>query len=308
MERLFKQYLWVLNLAVVVAAGWMAARTVSALAAARLAKPPTIEVPKTTRAAKSLRSLTATVDKKALARLFGMALPEANAEAPSPEPELPPPGTSVPSSLNATLIATVEATPPEYSLAVITDNSTRETGVYGIGDRLMGSAEILKVERRRVLVRNNGRTEYLEMDLEEAAGRKVAALGPSLAPARRMPEKEDSGLGSGIRKVGPNEYSVPQSEIEAAMTDLNKIATQARIVPAFKNGVAQGFKLFSIRPGSIYAKIGIQNGDVIKKINGYDINSPDKALEVYSKLKDARRVEVEIERRGKTITKVYTIE
>ena len=32
---------------------------------------------------------------------------------------------------------------------------------------------------------------------------------------------------------------------------------------AFKDGVAQGFKLISIRPDSIYSKIGIVNGDVI---------------------------------------------
>jgi general secretion pathway protein C len=72
--------------------------------------------------------------------------------------------------------------------------------------------------------------------------------------------------------------------------------------------VANGFKLFSIVPDSLYSKIGIQNGDVIRRINGYEMNSPDKALEVYQKLRDANRIEVELERRGDTIRKQYAIE
>ncbi len=82
---------------------------------------------------------------------------------------------------------------------------------------------------------------------------------------------------------------------------------QARIVPAFKDGVATGFKLFSIRPDSLYTKIGIQNGDVIKRINGFDINSPDKALEVYTKLKESNRIEIEIDRNGANVRKTYNV-
>ena len=76
----------------------------------------------------------------------------------------------------------------------------------------------------------------------------------------------------------------------------------------FKDGKAQGFKLFSIRPGSLYSKIGIQNGDIVQRINGYEMNSPDKALEIYQKLRDANRIEVELERRGETVRKTYSIE
>ena len=82
---------------------------------------------------------------------------------------------------------------------------------------------------------------------------------------------------------------------------------QARIVPAFKDGVAKGFKLFSIRPDSIYTKIGVQNGDVIRRINGYDLNSPEKALEIYSKLKEASRIDIELERNGSVVRKTYNV-
>ena len=78
-------------------------------------------------------------------------------------------------------------------------------------------------------------------------------------------------------------------------------------MPSFKNGVANGVKLFQIQPGSLYSAIGIENGDVITRINGYEINSPDKALEVYQKLRDSRHITIECERNGQAIRKEYTV-
>jgi len=47
---------------------------------------------------------------------------------------------------------------------------------------------------------------------------------------------------------------------------------------------------------------------VIRRINGYEMNTPDKALEIYQKLRDASRIEIEIERRGDVLRKSYSIE
>ena len=45
--------------------------------------------------------------------------------------------------------------------------------------------------------------------------------------------------------------------------------------------------MYAIRPNSLFGKIGLQNGDTIKSINGIDMSSPDKALEVYTKVRVA---------------------
>jgi len=87
-----------------------------------------------------------------------------------------------------------------------------------------------------------------------------------------------------------------RSEFNNALTNLPDLATKARIVPSFKNGVADGFKLFSIVPGLAVRKGWDPNGDVIRRINGYEMNTPDKALEIYQKLRDASRIEIEMER------------
>jgi general secretion pathway protein C len=139
----------------------------------------------------------------------------------------------------------------------------------------------------------------------------VAALPvpiPAVAVASKGGDAPPSTvLGDGIKSLSENEYEIPRKEIDKTLSNLNDVAMQARIVPAFKDGVAQGFKLFSIRPDSIYTKIGIQNGDVIKRINGFDLNSPEKALEIYSKLKEAGRIDIEVERNGAAVRKTYNV-
>ena len=73
-------------------------------------------------------------------------------------------------------------------------------------------------------------------------------------------------------------------------------------------GKPVGFKLFSIKPGSLYSKIGLQNGDVINRINGFEMSSHEKGLEVYQKLKDSSSVTVDIKRRGKPMSLDYAIQ
>ena len=46
---------------------------------------------------------------------------------------------------------------------------------------------------------------------------------------------------------------------------------------------------------------------MIQRINGYEINSPDKALEVYQKLRDASHISIEIERNGQLLRKEYNV-
>ncbi len=71
--------------------------------------------------------------------------------------------------------------------------------------------------------------------------------------------------------------------------------------------MANGFKLFSIQPGSLYSAIGMENGDVIQRINGYEINSPEKALELYQKLRESSHMTIELERNGQPVRKEYNI-
>ncbi|HTP25987.1 MAG TPA: type II secretion system protein GspC, partial [Anaeromyxobacteraceae bacterium] len=220
--------------------------------------------------------------------------------------------TPTKSGLRAQLVAAVVAEQPSQSFASITDLNSRETRIYGVGDDVQG-ASLLSVERMRddgdglgtgfkivAIVCNSGRKEFL--DFEQAEGSPQAHSPASMRAADAPGDPNEA-----VKKVSDNRYELPKKFIDDTLHNLNAVATQARIVPSFKNGVANGFKVFSIQPGSLYSNIGVENGDVIQRINGYEMNSPDKALEIYQKLQDAPHISIEIERNGQMIRKEYSI-
>lgn len=247
--------------------------------------------------------------------------------------------SAVPSELRARLVGTAVFSDPVFSLASIVDEGAgrnAEADLYSINEcpeqkptipdagpdlhgpsrtpckDLLEDAEVRVIDAERVYIynRTEERFEYLELGAEETKGPRVsAAKRPTKRKTKRTSKRTKFAdeLAEHIKKTGDNTYDVEQEGVNKALGDLSKLATQARIVPAFEGGEAVGFKLFSIRPGSLYSKVGIQNGDVISRINGYEINSPDKALEIYQKLKNAKEIAVDLKRRGKPLSLQYNI-
>jgi general secretion pathway protein C len=310
MDTLFRRYFWTVNLAFILLASFLVARTVNAFVAAALTPVPSGAAAARRAAAPARVAPLATLDMERFARLVGLPLPPPPVPVSEPvvaEVDLNAP--PVKSGLRVKLLGTLVSSDPLWSFASVQDVSTNRAQSYMVGDRIMG-AEVLDIERERVIVLNNNRREFI--DNQPGSGEGMAPPLPS-GPAVQPPIVTASVApgtavtGSGIKQLTDNEYEVPKTEIDKTMANLNDVAMQARIVPAFKDGVAQGFKLFSIRPDSIYSKIGVQNGDVIRRINGLDLNSPEKALEVYSKLKEAPRIDIELERNGATVRKTYNV-
>lgn len=303
-ERLFKRNFWVVNLLFMFGAGLLVARTGNAFLESALLPLPSA------RAAASKKALVseplATLSLERLAKVTGLPVP-------APEPVVLEPTTPVVdlnaapvrSSLRVRLLGTlVNERTPEWSIASIQDVTTQKTNTYMMHDQIQG-AEVIEIERLRVIVINNHRREFI--DGTAGDGTSIVAAVAAPMPVRSEAAPPSVALGQGVKQLSDNDYEIPRAEIDRTLSNLNDVAMQARIVPAFKDGQAQGFKLFSIRPDSIYTKIGIQNGDVIKRINGYDLNSPEKALEIYSKLKEAGRIDIEVERNGAAVRKTYNV-
>src|SRR5207237_150223 len=72
-----------------------------------------------------------------------------------------------------------------------------------------------------------------------------------------------------VRQVSADGYVVAKKTIDEVLSDPARLATQARVTAWYKDGVAAGFRIFAVAPGSLFARIGLQNGDVIRRIGGY---------------------------------------
>ena len=71
-------------------------------------------------------------------------------------------------------------------------------------------------------------------------------------------------------------------------------------------GRASGFRLTRLRPG-LLQRIGLLNGDVLQRVNGLDINSPEEALKAYQAVQSEPTVRLEILRRNSPTTLTYEI-
>lgn len=210
-----------------------------------------------------------------------------------------------PCTVNATVRGTMVADRPEWSMAVVVRNDTHEPSVYNAQEghnAIFDDAIIVAIRSREIVVR---RRDHFERCLGEGDAPPAPAVAPVAAAAEEGAPA--SGEITGVTKVSNTDYRVERAEVDRALSNLNEVATQARIVPSFKNGKANGFKMFSIKKGSIYDRIGLTNGDVIQKINGYDMNSPDRALEIYGKLRDATSLTIELTRGTANMTLNYAI-
>lgn len=298
-EFVFKRHFWIVHLVFMLLVAWLVARTANAFLEVQLLPLPTGKAAKS--AAPLKRTAVTSLNLERTAKLLGLPLPPPEPEVTEPtEPVVDLNAAPVRSSLRLKLLGTlVSESMPDWSVASIQDLVTLKTATYMPQDALQ-AAKVLEIERERVIILNNNRREFID-----ASGEAGPPPAPTMAPPPKASEPVASA--SGIKKLGDNDYEIPRSEIDKTLSNLNDVAMQARIVPAFKDGVAQGFKLFSIRPDSIYSKIGIQNGDVIKRINGFDLNSPEKALEIYSKLKESSRIDIEFERNGGNQRSTYNV-
>jgi len=309
MELFFRKYFWTVNLVFILLVAWMVARTANLFVESSIAPGPSTEpAARSPQRARPAEQQLAFLDMERLSRLTGIKLPEPEplVQEPAATPAFDENAEPVKSGLRVKLLGTLVAADKYWSFASVQDMTTQRSMTYMVGDRILG-AEVIDIQRERVIIINAGRKEFIDGQPGDGTMPAPTFVPPTPVAEAKPGGPPNSGLGNGIRALNENEYEVPRAEIDRTLGNLNEVAMQARIVPAFKDGQAQGFKLFSIRPDSIYSKIGVQNGDVIRRINGFDLNSPEKALEVYSKLKESSRIEIEIERNGAPIRKTYNV-
>ena len=218
---------------------------------------------------------------------------------------------SDPSSINTTslplvLLATMVSTKPADSYATIINTESQKQGAFSVGDKVPGASGAIKeIHYKYIDFDNNGHIERLV--LAGATAPVVAAAPVQEQPSGEPVDDMQASIDNGIKKIDENNYEIDKSLVDKVLANPMAVAKGARVVPAVKNGQPDGFKLYAIRPSSVYAKLGLTNGDTLQSINGFELTSADKALEVYTKLREATSLEVNVTRRGKPLTLKYSI-
>jgi general secretion pathway protein C len=219
-----------------------------------------------------------------------------------------PPVAAAPlSPLNIILIGTVVGDGKRY--AVIEDGRTHVQTLYHLGDQIgeepqgpQGQPEgkIIRIARNEVVILRQGQREVLTISLGGETKPVSIAPQPPVQPA--LPAS-----GSSIRQVAEGKWVLDRREVESAVDNLPQLLTKARVIPNFTNGKPDGFKIFAIDTTSLYAKIGLQNGDVIQRINGIEMRDPQNFMRVFQQLKDEPSITIDLVRNNQKETFGYEI-
>lgn len=139
----------------------------------------------------------------------------------------------------------------------------------------------------------------------------MVETAPSAAPAPVAsggPGALDPGIAKGIRKISATEYDIDRSVVDKILENQAELMKTARIIPDKEGDKVKGVRMFGIKSGSLLSLLGMENGDRLQTINGFDVSSPEKALEAYARLRaGADKLQVQINRRGTDTNLDYNI-
>lgn len=173
----------------------------------------------------------------------------------------------------------------EQQFALIAQGSSQEK-VYAPGDVIAG-AEILRIEPRRVILRRNGITESLTLEVELL---------------QRVDGNDDRAADNpGRQRI------VERATFEREIEDLPRLVRQAQAVPYSENGSPVGLRVVRIEQGSVFHDLGLEAEDVIRSVNGTPVRNVAEARAAYETFKNAGAYAIGVLRDGRELTLNYSI-
>jgi general secretion pathway protein C len=143
---------------------------------------------------------------------------------------------------------------------------------------------------------------YLFRAAPPPAPAAAAAAPPPVTDTQPTPRSGPSpvppDIASKIQRVSDTEFNIDRGVVDKILENQAELMRSARIVPEQKDGKVVGIRLFGVRPDTLLGVLGLQNGDRLEAINGFNMGSPEKALEAYARLRTAQSLDVNINRRG----------
>ena len=306
MQDLIKRHFWVLGAVTVVVCAVFAAKATNHIVEARFLGDPE-HAPKITPVVAQIQTPVAARSKDG-GQFQGRNMFCSDC-TPAVASQSSDPSQIALTTLPLALLATNIGPKPEDSYATIINSENQRQGAFSVGDQVPGaSGKIKEIHFKYIDFENNGHTERLVLlgATPPVTPAVAVAEAPPALPAGDGDELQGA-VDAGIKKIDDNNYEIDKSLVEKVLLNPMAVAKGARVVPSMKNGKPDGFKLYAIRPSSAFAKLGLANGDTLQSINGFELTSADKALEVYTKLREATSLEVEVTRRGKPVTLKYSI-
>lgn len=191
----------------------------------------------------------------------------------------------------------------EKSFVVIRKKGENTEKTFRVGESVYGAGTLREVRRDSAVISSGTGDFTLIMPKDNIVREQASARAeqPGYKAAKGMVWRPAES----VRKTGEHAWVIDQKAILHALDNLGQVLTDARLKPV--GGGAQGFIVEELVPGGIFDAIGLKNGDTLKRVNGFEVTSPEKAIQVLSGLRGESKLDLDIVRNGKKIKLQYDI-
>ncbi|MEK7773335.1 MAG: PDZ domain-containing protein [Deltaproteobacteria bacterium] len=183
--------------------------------------------------------------------------------------------------------------------AIFQERQSKRQVLVEKGEDVFNMGILTRIERDRVFVLSNGREAAFYMPDEERGGNAAFRAAPAGRP-------QPGGGVAGLNASG-SAWIIDRRALDGVLANTDKLLTDARLLPYSDKGKTGGFAISEIKPGGLFSLMGFVNGDVILKVNDYNIDSPEKAAQVLSGIKGESSVTLDILRNGQPKRLSYQI-
>ena len=190
---------------------------------------------------------------------------------------------------------------------VVVENQQGQQALYRKGDQIPGVGQVLEIQQDRAILMHNGHRVAIEIPRDFAP----TPLTPRLLRPRRLRQPPPWAQGRtsppGVREIAPNRFAIARSTVVSDLKNPGPLMTQIRATPNMQHGMANGFRLSEIEPGSVFDQIGLEDGDLLTNVSGQPVGDPLKAISMLQTLGDQSFVTLSVIRDGAPVQLTYTI-
>jgi general secretion pathway protein C len=126
----------------------------------------------------------------------------------------------------------------------------------------------------------------------------VVACGGAPTESATAAKATPSASAAPVQDLGPK-GAVTRTEVDNVVLGgpgyfLRTVTTE----PAMDHGAFKGFRIIELPKSARWASVDVRVGDVVSKVNGTPVSTPDDAMKIFGGLRTANAIVVDGERAG----------
>lgn len=209
-----------------------------------------------------------------------------------------------PTNLQIKLLDTIVLQDSVKSVASVQVRGSSELTNIREGERLDEMAEVSKIHRLKMILKNleTGECEYAATEEDtEARMPDIKILSPKAGRALFKSRNPN------IKNVG-NNFKIKKTFRDNMINNMSDVLTQAKAIQITNPDGSLCFKMTEIVPDSLYTNLNIQENDIICNINGKKIDNLNELMGLLGRMKEIDQFQIGLKRNGMSENLEYSFE